>query len=70
MNKIDQTDETDQTDQTDRLLVCGTGRFLAEPGCVLEDALWAGVMDELFATDETLLHRYLAPGAEAIGEVG
>jgi len=27
-------------------------------------------VDELFTTDETLLHRYLAPGAEAIGEVG
>jgi hypothetical protein len=37
---------------------------------VLEDALWAGVVDELLAADEALLHRHLAPGAEAIGEVG
>ena len=37
---------------------------------MLEDALWAGVMDELLATDETLLHRQLAPGAEAIGKIG
>ena len=46
------------------------GWFLAEPGCVLEDALRAGIVDELLAADETLLHRYLAPSAEAIGEVG
>lgn len=52
------------------LLVRGAGWLWAEPGCVLEDALWAGVMDELLAADETLLHRHLAPGAEAIGEVG
>lgn len=52
------------------LLVRGAGWFWAEPGCVLEDASRAGVMDELLAADETLLHRHLAPGAEAIGEVG
>ena len=52
------------------LLVCGAGWFLAEPGCVLEDALRASVVDELLATDEALLHRHLAPSAEAIGEVG
>ncbi len=70
MNQINQINKTNQINLTDRVLVCGTGRFWAEPGCVLEDALWAGVMDELFATDETLLHRYLAPGAETIGKVG
>jgi hypothetical protein len=37
---------------------------------MLKNALWAGVVDELFATDETLLHRHLTPSAEAIGEVG
>ena len=46
------------------------GWFWADPGCVLEDALRAGVVDELLAADETLLHRHLAPGTEAIGEVG
>jgi len=46
------------------------GWFWAEPGCVLEDALWAGVVDELLAADETFLHRQPAPGAEAIWEVG
>ena len=46
------------------------GWFWAKPSCVLEDALRAGVVDELLATDETLLHRKLAPGAQAIGEVG
>ena len=43
---------------------------MTEPGCVLEDALWAGIVDELLATDETLLHQKPAPGAEAIREVG
>ena len=52
------------------LLMCGAGWFWSEPGCVLEDTLRAGVVDELLAADETLLHRQLAPGAEAIGEVG
>src|SRR3972149_5374936 len=42
----------------------------AQPGRVLEDALRAGVVDELFAADETLFHRHLAPGAVAIGEFG
>jgi hypothetical protein len=51
------------------LLGCGAGWFLANPGCMLEDALRAGVVDELFATNETLLHRKLAPGAEAVGKV-
>ena len=46
------------------------GWFRANPGRMLKDALWAGVVDELFTTDETLLHRHLAPSAEAIGEVG
>ncbi len=52
------------------LLVRGGGWFWAESGCVLKDALRAGVVDELLAADETLLHRHLAPCAEAIGEVG
>jgi hypothetical protein len=56
-------------DQTDRVLVRGAGWFRAEPGCVLEDTFRAGVVDELLATDEALLHRYPAPGAEAIGEI-
>jgi len=46
------------------------GWFRADPGGVLEDALWAGIVNELLAADETLLHHYLAPSAEAIGEVG
>jgi len=48
----------------------GAGWFRAESGCVLEDALRAGVVDELLATDVTFLHRKLAPSAEAIGEIG
>ena len=48
----------------------GAGWFWAEPGCVLEDAFRTGVVDELLAADETLLHRQPAPGAEAIWEVG
>jgi hypothetical protein len=51
------------------LLVRGDGRFWAEPDCVLEDALRAGVVDELLTTDETLLHWKLTPGAEAIGKI-
>jgi hypothetical protein len=47
----------------------GAGWFWAEPGCVLEDTLRTGVVDELLATDEAFFHRYLAPGAEAIGEI-
>jgi hypothetical protein len=53
-----------------RLLVRGDRWFWAEPGCVLEHALRASVVEELLAADEALLHRHLAPGAEAIGEVG
>jgi hypothetical protein len=49
-------------------LVRGEWWFWAEPGRVLEDALRAGVMDELVASDEAFLHRDLAPGAEAIGK--
>ena len=47
----------------------GVGWFWAEPGCVLEDALRAGVVDELVAADQTLLHWEPAPGTEAIWEV-
>lgn len=50
--------------------VSGSGRLGTQPGRVLEDAFWAGVVDELLTTDEALLHGHLAPGAEAIGEVG
>jgi len=46
-----------------------TGWFGAEPGRVLKDALRAGVVDELFAADQPLLHRHPAPCAEAIGEI-
>jgi len=49
--------------------VLGADGFLTESGCVLEDALRAGVVDELVAADKTLLHREPAPGAEAIWEV-
>jgi hypothetical protein len=52
------------------LLVRRTGGVGAEPGCVLEDALWAGIVNKLLAPDETLLHRKPAPGAEAIRKVG
>lgn len=52
------------------LLVRWAWWFWSEPGGVLEDALRAGVVDELLTADETLLHRQPAPGAEAIGEVG
>ena len=52
------------------LLVRGAGWLRAEPGCVLEDALRAGVVDELIAADQALFHRESAPGAEAIWEIG
>ena len=55
--------------ETDRGLVRGAGWLWPEPGRVLEDAFRAGVVDELLATDEPLLHRHLAPSAEALGEV-
>ncbi len=48
----------------------GAWWFWAESGRVLEDALRAGVVDELVAADETLLHREPTPGAEAIWKVG
>ena len=71
---FNQTNETDRIDQTDKItrqtgLLRWAGWFLTEPGCVLKDALRAGIVDELFATNETLLHRKLAPGAEAVGKV-
>ena len=37
---------------------------------VLEDAFGAGVMDELSAGDQSCVHGYLAPCAEAVGKVG
>jgi hypothetical protein len=66
MNKINQIDQ--RTRQTG--LMRRAGRFWSEPCGVLEDALRAGIVDKLFAADETLLHRQPTPGAEAIGEVG
>ncbi len=47
-----------------------SSRLRAQPGRVLEDTFRTGVVDELFAADEALLHRHLAPGAEAIREFG
>ena len=52
------------------LLVCRGGWTWAEPGCVLEDALRAGVVNELLTPDETLLHLKPTPGAEAIRKIG
>lgn len=46
----------------------GAGWFRAKSGRVLEDALRAGVVNELVAADEAFFHRDLAPGAEAIGK--
>ncbi|HZC81453.1 MAG TPA: hypothetical protein VE222_06990, partial [Nitrospiraceae bacterium] len=63
-----QTRETRSTRQIG--LMRGAWWFWFEPGGVLEDALRAGVVDELLAADESLLHRQPAPGAEAIGQVG
>ena len=60
---------TTLADYSNSLSVCGAGWFWAKPGGVLEDALWAGVMDELHPADKALFHRYPAPGAEAIREV-
>ena len=37
---------------------------------MLENALRAGVVDELLAPDETFLHGKPAPSAEAIRKVG
>ena len=51
-------------------LVCGAGGGWAKPGCVLEDALRAGVVNELLTPDETLLHLKPTPGAKAIRKVG
>lgn len=49
----------------------GQGRRLgASSGRMLEDAGGAGVMDELPAGDQPFPHGDLAPGAEAVWEVG
>ena len=37
---------------------------------MLENALRAGIVDELVAADQTLLHREPTPGAKAIWEIG
>ena len=46
------------------------GELLAQPGRMLKHAFRAGVVDELGAADQALLHRYLAPGAEPVGKCG
>ena len=48
----------------------GGWRFETTPGRMLKDALWAGVVDELPARDQSFPHRHLAPGAEPVWEVG
>ena len=53
---------------TERGLVFDGGKLRAQSGCVLEDALRAGVVDELRAADQAFLHRHLAPGAESVWE--
>jgi len=65
-----QTNETDRIDLADRVLVRRAEWLWAEPGGVLKDALWAGVVDKLLAADQAFLHRHPAPCAEAIGEIG
>lgn len=35
---------------------------------MLKNALGTGVVDELVPSDHPLLHEYLAPGAEAVGQ--
>jgi hypothetical protein len=52
------------------LLVFDRGKLRAQSGRVLEDALRAGVVDELRAADQAFLHRHLAPGAEPVRERG
>ena len=37
---------------------------------VLENAFGAGVMNELSAGDQSLLHGHLAPRAQAVGNLG
>lgn len=59
----------EKRDLFNSLSVRRAGWFWAEPGCVLEYALRAGVVDKLLAPDKTLLHRKLAPGAQAVWEV-
>ena len=49
-----------------RLMLGGSGGLRSQSGGVLEDALGAGVMKELFAAHQALRHRHLAPGAEAV----
>ena len=49
--------------------VSGSRRLGSALRGVLEDAFRAGVMDELPAGDESLLHGHLAPGTQAVGDV-
>ena len=49
--------------------VFGGNELRGQPGCVLKDTFRAGVVDELFASDEAFLHLDSAPGAESIGKV-
>ena len=44
------------------------GGFRAKSCCVLEDAFGTGIVNELFASNEALFHRDLAPGAETVGQ--
>jgi len=37
---------------------------------VLENTFGTGVMDELPAGDQSFLHGHLAPGAQAVGDLG
>ena len=69
-NKQDRPDRPNRQKVFRRLLVRGARWFWSEPGSVLEDAFRAGIVDELLAADETLLHRYPTPGAKTIREVG
>ena len=48
----------------------GCDRFESQSRGVLKDAFRAGVMDELVATDQALLHRNAAPGTEPVRKVG
>jgi hypothetical protein len=45
------------------------GGFRTAPRRVLEDALGTGVMDELSAGHQPLLHGHLAPRAETVRDV-
>jgi hypothetical protein len=52
---------------TRKRLLCGLGDVL---GRVLEDALRAGIMNELSAGHQALHHEKFAPGTQAIWDFG